>query len=615
MEGRARNDVISNESKHDLHFSDLNGKPLSYDPRVKIRQSNKSYQPKKLDYIAIQKQANMGITEYWGAREMQEDRVATGLLALDNLNHLGKNQYEAVLRETIQYLQSAVTQLDLGGEGSTLCATLLVGSDIYTAYVGDSSAFLCIVDKDEKVAINRLNTVIHRPSTQSEYDRIRKQGIHIEKGQGIGGPSLDKRLNVSRSLGDEAFKPYGLSSEPDFNFLRLEMPEGSKAFVVSVCDGVTDFLSHEKIADIIKDSHRLPVDKIAKRIASAAYESKSKDNISAVVTSFDPELSQVKYICMLDGHGGDNTSEAISHLFQSVLMIKMQCEIINQFIDHSIHDVELKNTLSDLLVHVDQAANALLTLFDLFIKQKNKQNSLYSLSAVDKNVLLLKHRLEKFVDLLNHFLHVCFSDKRSCHEMLPAYIENMNAFCSFFDAITYFEELHKKYCHDTDGYFLKFPPRLIADLLVQVKKADSENCVAINEKCQQRYQEMEVLYQLADIIFNVRLQYNKKLTSSYSYEFEYCDERKEIKVAIRNIESAIKYVFEHYPKKSLLDLVDHVLKQLENEISNIPATPYVNRFCKFFNSNDKLHVCLKHAINEVSSLHASLNKHLRNQAS
>ena len=144
-----------------------------------------------------------------------------------------KKKVEEALPSVFDNLQKNITDSDfnVSCSGSTLVSVILESNHITCANVGDSRAILARqVDKKSWEMIYLSQD--HKPSIESEKKRILKQGGRVhslkdEKGQSVGPlrvwlPNQStlnfiidiQGLAMSRSLGDNVSKPYGVTHRP-----------------------------------------------------------------------------------------------------------------------------------------------------------------------------------------------------------------------------------------------------------------------------------------------------------------------------------------------------------------------------------------------------------------
>lgn len=286
------------------------------DPQEKIREINKliqemgiSVHDKKINYQALHEDTNVGITELWGERDTQEDRVVVG--ELPEFLKLLEEGRTLALKRMVRCLQEIITHKKIGQyQGSTFCAVIIVGKKIYTVNLGDSSAFLVTVSLNGQVLTERLNKELHNPSDPKEKERIEALGHRIIAGRIAG------MLAVSRAIGDNEFENEGLSHDPDIYIHHIE-DNSSNQYIVLACDGLTegDALTQPQIGHILATKQKKKPDDIAKELAFAAYEGGSMDNISVLVMPLDKDETRAKYMAVFDGHGGDQVAEELSRSF------------------------------------------------------------------------------------------------------------------------------------------------------------------------------------------------------------------------------------------------------------------------------------------------------------
>jgi hypothetical protein len=153
MNNRSSNAVLHNA----VEFKDINGDALSTNPRELLYKNRNAFHA-DISYQAIQPPPNIGITELWGERPEQEDRVSTGMIEGANWDCLSSNEYKEILKRTTTMLQNYLSHYRFGfSDGSTLCATLILGNTVYTVNVGDSEAFYCLINEAGNVSELKSN--------------------------------------------------------------------------------------------------------------------------------------------------------------------------------------------------------------------------------------------------------------------------------------------------------------------------------------------------------------------------------------------------------------------------------------------------------------------------
>ena len=140
----------------------------------------------------------------------------------------------------------------------------LSGSTCNLVFIFDSKNIICAnIGDTRSIMIKKNNEIIqlsrdHKPDLQDEKDRILSMEGRIErkpknakfgplriwlKGQNIPG------LTVSRSFGDLIAKSIGVIAEPEINDWDLSVDDCKCVVIAS--DGVWEFVSNEKVRDIV----------------------------------------------------------------------------------------------------------------------------------------------------------------------------------------------------------------------------------------------------------------------------------------------------------------------------------------------------------------------------
>lgn len=146
------------------------------------------------------------------------------------------------------------------------------------ANAGDCRAVLCRVENGVDRAI-RL-TRDHNAASPSEQDRIRAAGGTIQMTRD-GKYRVNGHIQVTRALGDAAFKPFGVTAEPEILEYDFDATKGDD-FIVLASDGVWDTLNDETVCRAVRNTAK-ECGLAAKRIGGDALAAGSSDNISVVV--------------------------------------------------------------------------------------------------------------------------------------------------------------------------------------------------------------------------------------------------------------------------------------------------------------------------------------------
>ncbi|KAJ5070503.1 hypothetical protein M0811_10772 [Anaeramoeba ignava] len=181
-----------------------------------------------------------------------------------------KQEIKSMFNKIFQEFNNHIDERKEQG-GSTAVVAVFIKDECYVANTGDSRAILVRNSKAIRVSQD------HHPNLAKEYRRIR----------GLGGCiSSDGRVNgglaISRALGDLEFSPL-VTCKPHVSSFSVSEND---QFLIIFCDGISDVLSDQQIADIAVYS-RSP-SKAALLLRNTAYALGSTDNISVIVISLNP---------------------------------------------------------------------------------------------------------------------------------------------------------------------------------------------------------------------------------------------------------------------------------------------------------------------------------------
>ncbi len=308
-----------------ITYKKPNGKTLNVS-QIQLAQTG------QLDYCALNSDYHLGIIERIGRRSSQEDRVAISVL--NDFAKQSSQQQNKKIHTAFDHAQQTYGQFHDVGSTALLC---LINTNlqqqrlvIKTAHVGDSVAFLAIIDGDA-IKLTRLNQQLHNPTPGSkEYQRVET----IAQSNNVAGPSQYGvwrigGLAVTRAIGDLAIEPYGLSHESDIDITEIEVAQDKDYFIIVACDGLTEPEAmiendYQLLKTTILQHQQQPLDEFANALVQAALDAGSHDNISVIVHK--PNLTGTMQKSMLgdndyltlavfDGHGGDQVSEQLRQHF------------------------------------------------------------------------------------------------------------------------------------------------------------------------------------------------------------------------------------------------------------------------------------------------------------
>ena len=144
--------------------------------------------------------------------------------------------------------------------------------ELVLAHVGDSRAILCRGNEARSL------TKDHCPSRADEKQRIEANGGTVTYDT-IGRYMVNKRLSMSRSIGDLDLKEYGVTADPDVS--RLNFKHGKDKFLVLTTDGINFVMSDEEIVNLISTCET--PSEAADRLIDQALLYASEDNVTVIV--------------------------------------------------------------------------------------------------------------------------------------------------------------------------------------------------------------------------------------------------------------------------------------------------------------------------------------------
>lgn len=289
----------------------------------------------KKDYYSFNPISGIHTFEIKGQRATQEDRVVNGLLP--GFEALDPEKKQHVLKVSLEDIETKIrTEIpdDAQRTGTTAICAAADKDGITFGNIGDSTLYVVITDANHKFKdFRRLNT-LHQPDDPAENERLMNMGCKLYR----SGKHLMRRLNdkeisilaMSRSLGDEHLIGYGLSHEPEVQFVSYEslgMVSGDKIFMVTACDGLKDCLgqSDSEIVSQVEvglqfkkffNGENKDLSELMITLAKASDEVQSqanagaKDNVSvSVVEVGQSDQPSAVMMAVFDGHGGSAVSE------------------------------------------------------------------------------------------------------------------------------------------------------------------------------------------------------------------------------------------------------------------------------------------------------------------
>jgi len=185
---------------------------------------------------------------------------------------LDEDDVIAAVRTSFIETSKEMTHDNIKRSGTTAIISLILGSKMYIANVGDSRAVCYRHGIATRVSLD------HKPDLPEEEKRIRNLGGFVSPNGRVVG-----MLAVSRAFGDLDLQPF-VSASPYINVVDItDMPD----FLIIACDGVWDVISDKAACEVI-NSEPGDVVRAAMKLRDLAYLYGSQDNISVVVVKFKP---------------------------------------------------------------------------------------------------------------------------------------------------------------------------------------------------------------------------------------------------------------------------------------------------------------------------------------
>jgi len=361
----------------------------------------------------------IGVCQVQGWRATQQDFLAVSQLEVKSFATLSEEKQTLALKGTFYHLQKLYGQHE--HIGSTGCSAVTWIDDenilhVTTANLGDSSAYVFIINQHDQVESVQLNN-LHKPTAPSEFARLRESG-HIVTRRRIcaNGHSL----NISRTFGDNGLEIAGLTHIPEIQYFKKKIGVSDRAFVLVESDGAGNFLKRKSLLNSMFAFYgELPPDEIAKEIVGEALMSESPDNISvAVISAGKTPLSA----SVFDGHGGYEVAQNL----EKNMYTQLQNFLGVVLTDEGFSALKEEITLSDQMVAK---------------KLKAKQN------VLEKNLLTIKTKFEahlkKYVNTSKMHVYIAPILNSSFCRKKYSLIFATNHDCEILDEIKTLASLHQ----------------------------------------------------------------------------------------------------------------------------------------------------------------------------
>lgn len=266
---------------------------------------------------------HLGLCRLRGASDKQQDAIAYNEKDNTVFQSLSFDNKVGLLERVVEEHQDQNRGYERSGS-TLLCSfnSHNLQTNIFRTQlvnIGDGSHYLVILNADHSVfELTRLN-LLHNPDPKKnidEYNRVQRvKKIIKEDTYRLSGPK-PYCLMVSRTIADNAAKPFGLSHIPDIYEATRILHPGQSAMTISASDGL-EVLSIETMKSIISRwAHsKQTLCYLAHCLAITAYKQGSHDNISVGI------IREFGSVLIADGHGkqGEQVANNVASTFYSIL--------------------------------------------------------------------------------------------------------------------------------------------------------------------------------------------------------------------------------------------------------------------------------------------------------
>ena len=249
------------------------------------------------------KDFSVQIAETEGRRNGQEDAFFT-----NSPNPRPSHEMGDFLLEAFKQTQAKTLGLNDGATGTV--AAVSTDNTLTLAHLGDSPAMLMVRDGETgKVQVHNLLKE-HKPTDPEERARIEREGGHVLGMRVVSNHG--HALAVARAFGDNDFP--GVGHVPDITSLKIDdyAKPGDQVFLCVSCDGLLEANEPEDFAQILEQQmNQGNSQNLADHFVNKAYQSGSRDNITAMVVEIPPTRDRDLVIGIADGHGGRATADLV----------------------------------------------------------------------------------------------------------------------------------------------------------------------------------------------------------------------------------------------------------------------------------------------------------------
>lgn len=311
----------------------------------------------------------VGVCEFWGKRDGQEDAVSGALLDAASA-HFSLQQWLQLIIATCAEVEAMTKDLfDEAGkyQGSCFNGNIVIGDTIININSGDSESFLINVDED--IAQTKRINQLHNGYNSNEIARVKQAGGSISYGR------VNGQLAVTRAFGDNQFNSKNeiVSHQPEI--MTAQASKTGMDYLVIACDGLREGLIKLLSFDEIKERGRLLKEKILLAIAETDLDqTKWKECESEVIKSLQKKASHkqksideilkkentsieklVKMQLIAD-YLKENSLD-LYNLAKNQLVDEMLAKVMHDFVKRGLTPGEMANELTEMSYKAGSADN------------------------------------------------------------------------------------------------------------------------------------------------------------------------------------------------------------------------------------------------------------------
>ncbi|CAF3621463.1 unnamed protein product [Rotaria sp. Silwood1] len=181
-------------------------------------------------------------------------------------NKIRRRKFRHAIKKAFIKLDKQLRKIDYDKSGSVCIACLIGPKQIYLINVGDARAII-ISDNGEVLA----STHDHKPDDPKEEERIHEAGGHITQKSSKDILRVERRLAMTRVLGDFTIDKNVVPPIPD---ITIYPRKSSTGFIILASDGIWNVMSNEQVVSFVVQqiSTTIKLDKIASQLLDHCLE-------------------------------------------------------------------------------------------------------------------------------------------------------------------------------------------------------------------------------------------------------------------------------------------------------------------------------------------------------